>query len=981
MKRLVVICVSLLLPFSLLAQKFELSGVITDKSTGKPVDFATVVLESSEQWAVTDEKGAFVIRNVQAGKNVLVVSCLGYVAHTEEIDLTEEPAAFMIALDQDNLRLESAVVTAQEKGNGAATSRTIDKTALEHVQIMSVTDIGGLLPGGKTGSSNLTSSQGFSLRGAGSFATAVEVDGVRLTSNASFGGASGVSTNNVASSNVESIEVITGVPSVEYGDMTSGVVRINTRKGVTPWSVTMSSGPSTKQLSLHKGFSLGTTAAGASRGVLNASLEYTRSVANKMSPFASYDRKQVGLTWSRQFAQGFFSDKPLRVSAGLTGNLGGLDNQSDPDRLLESFSTGRDNTLRGNFNANWLLSKKWITNVEFMASAIYSDKLERSRSRYSSTVSSVSMHALEEGYYMGTPWVDGADNYAVLINPGIRYNTMALDDRPLNLKMSVKANWAKNIGLINNKVKAGAEWTADKNFGIGVYSEDQATADSFREYRYCDVPVMSNVAAYLEENFMLQTGSDSHLNLIAGLRNDNTVIRGSEYGVTSSLSPRFNAKWTAFTPKSHADRLFKELSVRASWGVSAKQPSYGVLYPTPGYTDTEVFMSTASSNNTVYQAYYVMPQSIEFNPELKWQRDRQFELGFDTTVGGMHLSLVGYYTRTIGAYSEISGYNRFTFQDTGSSAVQGLAIPVDNRVYSIGQDGTVTVSDKTGALPSVTAASSTRNIFVPTYMEDNDDNPTTRAGLEWVIDFPRIKAINTTIRFDGNFYAYRSVYTDLLPYYMNGRKSLVDGTDLKYLGWYYGGHVTSNGSESRSIKGNITITTNIPKVGMVLSLKLESNLLTYSRTLSERADGTARSYVITDRTDALSYIEGKSIYDEAGYTVFFPEYYTTFDDPTPVPFLDKLKWAKENDPKMYNDLANLFITNTSDNYTYLKDYMTPSYSAHFSVTKEIGNMASISFYANNFINMQNKIWSTRTQSWLTMNPSVYYGITLRLKFQ
>ena len=84
---------------------------------------------------------------------------------------------------------------------------------------------------------------------------------------------------------------------------------------------------------------------------------------------------------------------------------------------------------------------------------------------------------------------------------------------------------------------------------------------------------------------------------------------------------------------------------------------------------------------------------------------------------------------------------------------------------------------------------------------------------------------------------------------------------------------------------------------------------------------------------------------------------------------------------MFNDLVNLLITNTSYNYTYLKDYMTPSYSAHFSVTKEIGDMASISFYANNFINMQNRIWSTKTQSWLTMTPSVYYGITLRLKFQ
>jgi len=208
-----------------------------------------------------------------------------------------------------------------------------------------------------------------------------------------------------------------------------------------------------------------------------------------------------------------------------------------------------------------------------------------------------------------------------------------------------------------------------------------------------------------------------------------------------------------------------------------------------------------------------------------------------------------------------------------------------------------------------------------------------------------------------------------------------DGSLLKYIGWYYGGHNTSNGSMSSAARTNVTITTNIPKVRMIVSLKVESNVFTTSRTLSERADGSARSYVLADRTDPLSYIEGKSIYDEEGYTVFFPETYSTIDDPAKqIPYLEKLKWARENDPELYTDLSNLYITNTSENYTYMKERLSSSFSAHFSVTKEIGNMASISFYANNFVNLQNRLWSSRTKSWITMNPSVYYGLTLRLKF-
>ena len=280
------------------AQGFTVSGVIKDLDSGQPVDYATVVLKSSEQWAIANAQGEFTVKNVPEGKNVLSVSCLGYVTFNREITVTKDMKDLKINLVLDNLRLESAVVTAKENTSSAATSRTIDKVALEHVQVMNVTDISGLLPGGKTSSSTLTSTQTFSIRGGGSFGTAVELDGVRLTNNASFTSMSGVATNNIASSNVESVEVITGVPSVEYGDMTSGVVKINTQRGKTPWSVTMSTSPLTKQVSLNKGFSLGTSRSGESLGVLNSTVEYTRSVSNKMSPFSSYDRKQLSLTYS-----------------------------------------------------------------------------------------------------------------------------------------------------------------------------------------------------------------------------------------------------------------------------------------------------------------------------------------------------------------------------------------------------------------------------------------------------------------------------------------------------------------------------------------------------------------------------------------------------------------------------------------------------------------------------------------------------------
>ena len=133
MRGLLTLIVGLLLSLTAAAQSFSVSGTVKDKVTGKAVEFATVALENSEQWAVADAKGYFEIKNVPAGKNLLSVSYLGYVTDKQELEISKNISGLVIELVEDNLRLESAVVTAKENSNSATTSRTIDKAALEHI--------------------------------------------------------------------------------------------------------------------------------------------------------------------------------------------------------------------------------------------------------------------------------------------------------------------------------------------------------------------------------------------------------------------------------------------------------------------------------------------------------------------------------------------------------------------------------------------------------------------------------------------------------------------------------------------------------------------------------------------------------------------------------------------------------------------------------------------------------------------------------
>ena len=185
--------ISLLLVYAgLAAQGWTVKGVVLDKKSGKPVEYATVVLSSTEQWALADAQGKFVIKNVPSGKNTISVSCLGYVTDTKEVLISKDIDMYKVSLYEDNLTLESVVVTARENDNSAATSRIIDRTALDHVQVMNVADISSLLPGGTTFSGGLTNQQIFNIRsgsnetGNASFGTAVEVDGVRISNNSAF---------------------------------------------------------------------------------------------------------------------------------------------------------------------------------------------------------------------------------------------------------------------------------------------------------------------------------------------------------------------------------------------------------------------------------------------------------------------------------------------------------------------------------------------------------------------------------------------------------------------------------------------------------------------------------------------------------------------------------------------------------------------------------------------------------------------------
>lgn len=916
---------------------FSISGKVVDAKTGEPVIGAAVNVEDTGIWAISDENGTFFLPDIRPGDYAVQFSCLGFVDKRLSFVVKKDIPNLTIKLDQNTLALNSVVVTAERDKEGMNTSLKFGANALNHLQMSNVTDISALLPGGKTVNPDLTTDNAVSLRSGGlaagnaAFGTALEVDGVRVGNNASFGSMSGTGTRNISTENVQSIEVITGVPSAEYGDLNSGMVRINTRKGLTPWNITFAVNPRTYQASASKGIDLM-----KNRGVLNVSAEWTRATQKLSSPYTSYTRRGFSASYSNTFKN------VLKFEAGATGNIGGMNTKNDPDAYKGTWSKVRDNVLRANTSLTWLLRKSWITNLKLDASVNYNDNRSQDHAYGSSASMLPAVHSELAGYYL-------ADRLPVSY-----FSDKVIDSKELDYAASLKYEWFKKSGKRLSKLKAGVQWKANGNVGEGEYYKDPSVAaNGYRPRPYSQYPFMHNVAAYIEEDYTFPIGKTS-LQISAGLRLENLFVKDTDYKNVSSLSPRFNAKW----------KISDNLSIRGGWGVSEKLPSFYILYPVQKYRDIQTFgFSHGDSSSYVY---YTQPYKMLFNENLKWQKNYNAEFGIEAYFLRTSVSLVGFFNKTKNPYTYQNIYTPFSYNIM--SVPSGYTVPDNPEIRVDSQTGQVYMRGSNEEFWTPMTTKVTDKTFFESQMPGNGDD-IYRTGAELIVDFPEIAPIRTKFRLDAN-YAYTHYIDNTLNWtYRTGwSHTSLSNRSYQYVGIYANGGEsgTFNGKESHSLNANLTAITHIPEARIVITCRLEMSLLSRFRNLS-RYQG--KEYAYNVNADGVESIGG-SIYDSNNYTAIRPVKY--MDENGDVhDFTDK----EASDPAF----ANLIIK-SGNAYTFSQDGYGAYLSANLSVTKEIGDHVSLSFFANNFTNSRMYVTSKATGVSAIFTPAFYYGLTCRLKF-
>lgn len=410
-----------------------------------------------------------------------------------------------------------------------------------------------------------------------------------------------------------------------------------------------------------------------------------------------------------------------------------------------------------------------------------------------------------------------------------------------------------------------------------------------------------------------------------------------------------------------------------------------MLYPQESYHDILTFTPGSTADNRAYYAYYTHVSKSLYNDGLLYQYTNQTDIGIETKISRIKFTFSLFHNVTHNPYQRMAVYTPFEYRYTSQSSLEGIDIPVDERTYNVDrQTGIVTVS---GDGREVELASTMRRTFTGNTKYINGSS-VSRSGIEWVLDAPLYRWLS--IRADGIYYRYRAVDDRYCCGAPSGVGDYASDGQEPVVGYYLGSSVTSagstsvptvsNGSESRRLNNNLSLTVHVPRARIVVALKAESTLFSYSRQLSV-GHGAARGIVLEHSGDVAGVGYNG---EEDCYVALYPEYYATWSNPDVlVPFASALAAARDNDNELYQQLLRLIVrSNTS--YYFNANRLSPYCSFNLLVSKEIGDHVSMSFYANNFLNTMRSVHSSQTGLDTSLFDSgyvakYYYGLSLKVK--
>jgi ferric enterobactin receptor len=225
-------CFILLLVTSIASIAQEITGKITDVSTGEPLALANIRLLRSGLAATSDENGLFKIRFTADGQDTLIISFIGYSTLKVPLNPQQQQNQLSFALQSISLEMPEVQVSASRYAEDIKniafdpTPRLIRNSDLNDAPVLSIQDLSQVLqvqPGLTT--ANEASPQ-VSLLGGGTDQNLVLLDGAVLYYPFHNLGL----VTSIPLGIVDQVYVSLGGFSAQYGDRLSGVINIHTKQ-------------------------------------------------------------------------------------------------------------------------------------------------------------------------------------------------------------------------------------------------------------------------------------------------------------------------------------------------------------------------------------------------------------------------------------------------------------------------------------------------------------------------------------------------------------------------------------------------------------------------------------------------------------------------------------------------------------------------------------------------------------------------------
>ena len=695
---------------------YKLHLSVTDASTREAVIMATVELLPTGAATTTDLKGEATLTNVPKGRYTLRLRYVGMETLETAVNV-ERDMTLSFRMTPTSLALKEVTVTAQQKESGASTASVVGRQAIDHLQATSLADVMQLIPGQMMGNHDLTQQTNLQLRtlvnnNTAAFGSSIIVDGMPMSNNGqltqgqfSSTAFTGTDLRQVSADDIDNVEIIRGIPSAEYGDLTSSLVVVHSRVGITPLQVKAKINPGLQNYSVGKGFSLGST------GIFNVSGDYAKAWGDPRQKTRSYDRYTVNVGWGIDLSKKWHADTKLRFmqAKDWTGN--------DPDAIDDGTQSENKTTTIGlTHNGRVRLDMPLARSLKYTV-GLSLTQTDNSNTSYvaNSTGLLPILTARETGYY-DVPWM--TTSYLA---------TGITESRPGNVFVKLTDDFFLRKGKTVQSFKLGAEYHYDWNNGRGYYNDNELRPykpnSNGRPRAFDDIPGLHQLSAFAEDQFTWNMNKVNRLRVGVGLRF--TALQPFGDVATTALSPRVNAAFT----------VTKWLDVRLGIGMNSKTPGLNYLYPDKKYDDNVAANYMPQDGTKQVLNYYTQVYDVKYSSGMKNATTTKVEGGVDIKLpGGRKVNVLAYHDKTPDGFGPVTEYFTYNYN----------YYTLDPQHNSI----------------SNPAGVDSRLVYMTTGMIGNT-NTTVNTGVEFDCDLGEVKPLATRFYLSGAWNQTKTWSTDM----------------------------------------------------------------------------------------------------------------------------------------------------------------------------------------------------------------------------